>query len=110
MRQGAVDGSAADVAGGGSHNGGLLTTIGALGEDVTDQVALDISGADLDYTDVFDMTVTFNPGETFKTVQVSILGDTLAEKAETVGLSLSAVGGGGTALLGDRPTALLVIK
>ena len=31
VRQGAVDGNAADVAGGGSPNGGVLTTIGPLG-------------------------------------------------------------------------------
>lgn len=43
VRQGAVDGNAADVAGGGSPNGGLLTTIGSLGVDPTDQVGFDIS-------------------------------------------------------------------
>jgi Domain of unknown function (DUF4394)/Calx-beta domain len=43
VRQGAVDGSAADVAGGGSPNGGLLTTLGSLGVNPTDQVSFDIS-------------------------------------------------------------------
>jgi hypothetical protein len=42
VRQGAVDGNAADTAGGGSPNGGLLTTIGSLGVDPTDQVGFDI--------------------------------------------------------------------
>jgi hypothetical protein len=36
VRQGAVDGNAGDVAGGGSPNGGLLTTIGPLTVDVAD--------------------------------------------------------------------------
>jgi 3D (Asp-Asp-Asp) domain-containing protein len=43
VRQGAVDGNAADVAGGGSPNGGLLTTLGSLGVNPTDQVGFDIS-------------------------------------------------------------------
>jgi hypothetical protein len=41
VRQGAVDGNAGDVAGGASPNGGLLTTIGSLGVDVSD-AALDV--------------------------------------------------------------------
>jgi len=45
VRQGAIDGNAADVAGGGSPNGGLLTTLGSLGVDVTDNAGFDISGA-----------------------------------------------------------------
>lgn len=45
VRQGAVDGNAADVAGGGSPNGGLLTTLGSLGVDVTNNAGFDISGA-----------------------------------------------------------------
>jgi hypothetical protein len=43
VRQGAVDGNAADVAGGGSPNGGLLNTLGSLGVNPTDQVSFDIS-------------------------------------------------------------------
>jgi hypothetical protein len=42
VRQGAVDGNAADAAGGGSPNGGLLTTIGALGVNATGAVGFDI--------------------------------------------------------------------
>ncbi len=45
VRQGSVDGNATDLVGGGSPNGGLLTTLGALGVDPTDQVGFDISGA-----------------------------------------------------------------
>jgi hypothetical protein len=41
VRQGAVDGNAGDVAGGGSPNGGLLTTIGGLGANISD-AALDV--------------------------------------------------------------------
>jgi hypothetical protein len=43
VRQGAVDGAAADVAGGGSPNGGLLTTLGALGVDPGEDIGFDIS-------------------------------------------------------------------
>ena len=45
VRQGAIDGNAADVAGGGSPNGGLLTTLGSLGFDPTNNVAFDIATA-----------------------------------------------------------------
>jgi hypothetical protein len=44
VRQGAVDGNAADTAGGGGPNGGLLTTIGGLGVNVTDVASFDITG------------------------------------------------------------------
>lgn len=43
VRQGAVDGNNADIAGGGSPNGGLLTTLGSLGVDPTSLVSFDIS-------------------------------------------------------------------
>lgn len=42
VRQGAVDGNAADVAGGASPNGGLLTTLGPLGVDATGVSGFDI--------------------------------------------------------------------
>ncbi|MFM9960882.1 MAG: DUF4394 domain-containing protein [Planctomycetaceae bacterium] len=45
VRQGAIDGAAADTAGGGGPNGGLLTTLGSLGVNPTDMVGFDISGA-----------------------------------------------------------------
>jgi uncharacterized protein DUF4394/Calx-beta domain-containing protein len=43
VRQGAVDGNAGDVPGGGSANGGLLTTLGSLGVNVSTTTALDIA-------------------------------------------------------------------
>ncbi len=45
VRQGAVDGAASDTAGGGSPNGGLLTTLGSLGVTPTDLIGFDISSA-----------------------------------------------------------------
>ncbi len=44
VRQGAVDGNAADAAGGASPNGGLLTTIGPLGVDSDGSASFDIAG------------------------------------------------------------------
>ena len=44
MRQGAVDGNAGDVAGGGSPNGGLLTTIAPLGVNGDGATSFDIAG------------------------------------------------------------------
>ncbi len=214
VRQGAVDGAAADIAGGASPNGGLLTTIGALGVDITDSVGFDISDrgalgngvalavmqingevtsklfsinltagltnqpvggaaligtvgggevltamaiapssiefgatsyvvkekagtfavievkrgggtgstssvrfdtfdgtalAGLDYSEVLNQVITFAPGETFKRIQIPLLGDTEADPNETVGLSLSSATGGST-VLGARGNALLTIK
>ena len=43
VRQGAIDGNAADGAGGGSPNGGLLTTLGPLGVDITETGGFDIT-------------------------------------------------------------------
>ena len=43
VRQGAIDGNAADAAGGASPNGGLLNTLGALGFDPDSSVAFDIA-------------------------------------------------------------------
>jgi hypothetical protein len=45
VRQGAIDGNAADAAGGGSPNGGLLTSLGGLGFDPTTDVAFDVATA-----------------------------------------------------------------
>jgi Domain of unknown function (DUF4394)/Calx-beta domain len=44
VRQGAVDGNAGDVMGGGSPNAGLLTTIGPLGIDGDGTTSFDIAG------------------------------------------------------------------
>jgi hypothetical protein len=48
-------------------------------------------GAGIDYQTV-NQNVTFNPGETLKTVNVPIFGDTLAEPTETVNLTLTGAG------------------
>lgn len=42
-RQGAIDGNAGDGAGGGTPNGGLLTTLGPLGVDITETGGFDIA-------------------------------------------------------------------
>jgi len=41
VRQGAIDGNAVDVPGGGSPNAGMLTTLAGLGIDITNVAALD---------------------------------------------------------------------
>ena len=45
VRQGAIDGNVADVAGGGSPNGGLLTTLASLDFDPDNSVAFDVATA-----------------------------------------------------------------
>lgn len=59
-----------------------------------------------DYTAV-TQTVTFNSGETSKTVNIPIIDDLLNEPDETVNLTLSSVGGSGA--LGTPSTAVLTI-
>jgi uncharacterized repeat protein (TIGR01451 family) len=59
-----------------------------------------------DYTTV-SQTITFNNGETSKTVNVPITDDTLDEADETVTLTLSQAGG--TGQLGSPSTAVLTI-
>jgi len=48
-------------------------------------------GAGIDYQTT-NTNVTFNPGDTLKTVNVPVFGDTLAEPTETVNLTLTGVG------------------
>jgi hypothetical protein len=48
------------------------------------------TAADNDYTPIADTTVTFNPGETAKTVTVSVVGDTTTESNETFTVDLSS--------------------
>jgi hypothetical protein len=74
--------------------------------------------AGTDYTDTHG-TVTFQPGETTKTVTVPVTPDSVDEDAETVGLTLSlppnpvvALGAGGetaTGTITDDDTATIVI-
>jgi uncharacterized repeat protein (TIGR01451 family) len=59
-----------------------------------------------DYTTV-SQTITFNNGETSKTVNVPVTDDTLDEADETVNLTLSQPGG--TGQLGSPSTAVLTI-
>jgi subtilisin-like proprotein convertase family protein len=63
-------------------------------------------GAGVDYQTV-NQNVTFNPGETFKTVNVPIFGDTFSEPTETVLLTLT---GFGTAAQPDVQNAVLNIN
>src|SRR5262249_32012296 len=60
-------------------------------------------------------TLTFNPGETTKTVAVTVYGDTVAEANETVLLNLSGASGaaiyrgqGGGTIFNDDPPTLSV--
>ncbi|MEO1521001.1 MAG: Calx-beta domain-containing protein [Cyanobacteria bacterium J06633_2] len=62
---------------------------------LTSGVQLTVSGgsatAGADYTNSFPLVVTFNPGETTKTVTIPVLEDFLTEGVETLGLNLSAI-------------------
>jgi ELWxxDGT repeat protein len=77
---------------------------------VTSSVDVVLSGgtaiAGTDYTGG-PLTITFNPGETTKTVPIEILGDGFFEPDETVNLSLANFVGGGTA--GTQATAVFTI-
>ncbi|WP_179074970.1 SdiA-regulated domain-containing protein [Nostoc sp. C057] len=55
------------------------------------------------------ITVTFNPGETFKDVQIPVAGDTNVESNETVNLTL-ANPSAGTVLGTTQPNAVLTIQ
>jgi Metallo-peptidase family M12B Reprolysin-like/Calx-beta domain len=54
--------------------------------------------ADNDYLQILNQTVTFNPGETVRTVSVSVVGDTQIEPNENFSLVLSSPSG---ATIGD---------
>jgi len=54
--------------------------------------------------------VTFNPGETTKTVTIPIVNDTASEAAETVLLSLAAVTGGNTTLGANSGATLVIVS
>ncbi|CAN5341281.1 hypothetical protein BH10ACI3_BH10ACI3_24230 [soil metagenome] len=63
--------------------------------------------AGVDYISITNQPVTFNAGETLKTVNVTICGDTLTEPTQTVILSIAggAVGAPGTSVLSINDTA-----
>ncbi|MBE9046646.1 PQQ-dependent sugar dehydrogenase [Pleurocapsales cyanobacterium LEGE 10410] len=69
-------------------------------------LSYDTARAGADYT-ATSGTLTFDPGETTKTIAVPILDDTLPEREETLSLSLSKPIG---TILGGQKTAVLTIK
>jgi YVTN family beta-propeller protein len=93
-----VAGTAAIVV---SRTGGL-----AEGVTVTFSTSAGTATPGDDYTET-TTTLTFAGGETSKTVLVPIVNDSVVEPNETVNLTLSSPGGGGT--LGPRSTAVLTI-
>jgi Ca2+-binding RTX toxin-like protein len=68
----------------------LTRTHDLLASEVQVTVAGGSATAGVDYTNSFPLTVTFNPGETTKTVTIPVLEDLLIEGTETLDLSLSA--------------------
>ena len=85
-----------------------ISRTGASAGTATVQIATSngTATAGSDYTAV-TQTVTFNSGETSKTVNIPITDDLLNEPDETVNLTLSNVGGSGA--LGTPLTAVLTI-
>jgi hypothetical protein len=85
-----------------------ITRTGASAGTATVQIATSngTATAGSDYTAV-TQTVTFNTGETSKTVNIPITDDLLNEPDETVNLTLSNVGGSGA--LGTPSIAVLTI-
>ena len=86
----------------------VVSRTGGLGEGVTVTFATSAGTATPgdDYTET-TTTLTFAGGEAIKTVLVPIVNDSIVEPNETVNLTLSSPGGGGT--LGARSTAVLTI-
>lgn len=86
----------------------VVTRTGGLAQGVTVTFATSAGTATPgdDYTET-TTTVTFAGGETSKAVTVPIINDSVVEPNETVTLTLSNPGGGGT--LGPRSTAVLTI-
>jgi Calx-beta domain-containing protein/cadherin-like protein/Big-like domain-containing protein/uncharacterized protein DUF4214 len=85
-----------------------INRVGGSAATATVQIATSngTATAGSDYTAV-SQTVTFNDGETSKTVNVPITDDLLNEPDETVNLTLSNAGGSAT--LGSPATAVLTI-
>lgn len=77
----------------GTTNGTLTVSLSnASDQQVTVSVASDTTGtatAGTDFTALAPTTLTFAPGETSKTVNISVTGDTAKEPAETVNVALS---------------------
>ena len=86
----------------------VVSRTGGLAEGVTVTFATSAGTATPgdDYTET-TTTLTFAGGEAIKTVLVPIVNDSIVEPNETVSLTLSSPGGGGT--LGARSTAVLTI-
>ena len=86
----------------------VVSRTGGLAEGVTVTFATSAGTATPgdDYTETAT-TLTFAGGEAIKTVLVPIVNDSIVEPNETVSLTLSSPGGGGT--LGARSTAVLTI-
>lgn len=90
----------------------VLTRTGGSGGTAT--VRLDtidgtaLSGAD--YTAIENQIVTFKPGETQKTVTVTLANETLRETTETVLLTLSSITGGDTMLGVDAVSILNILN
>ncbi len=66
-----------------------------------------VANSGVDYVSVTNQAVTFNPGDTSKTVNVTICGDSITEPDQTVNLALtgSSVGAQSTAVLTINDTA-----
>ncbi len=109
-KAGTIEFSAATYTG--SETAGAATIVvsrtGGVAEGVTVAFATSAGTATAgdDYTETTTV-LTFAGGETSKTVTVPIINDGAVESNETVNLTLSSPGGGGT--LGARSTAVLTI-
>ena len=97
----------------GEAGGSVVVTITRVGTNLTDTVSVAYATGDgsavseLDYTPTSG-TVTFDPGETSRTVTIPIIDDTLAEANETFTFTLSDPSGGAT--LGSPASAIITIK
>lgn len=89
---------------------GAAVTLERLHDVVTAEVQVQVTGgtatAGLDYTNVFPLSVTFNPGETSKTITIPVLEDLLTEGTETLQLSLT---GSSSATIGTQSNATVSI-
>ena len=60
-----------------------------------------------DYQSIADQTVTFDPGQTTRTVNVGVVGDTTDELDETFGVHLSTPSAGATIGVADRSITIV---